>query len=149
MTDKNLAPITLVKESEKTTAWIVQYLRYISSLSSLNEYYKNDITCWSYYQNLINKDNTDYLTKIGGSELPATVRRIPKQRTFVDRLVSQQERRPFVFSCVLSDKKSIEEKYLDQANDYIEAIKSNAQYIHFETSFKIQQKRRRLMMLGQ
>lgn len=139
MTEKNLAPITLVKESEKTTAWIEQYLRYISSLSSLNEYYRNDITCWSYYQNLINKDNTDYLTKIGGSELPATVRRIPKQRPFVDRLVSQQERRPFVFSCVLSDKKSIEDKYLDQANDYIEAIKSNAQYIHFETSFKIQQ----------
>jgi len=139
MSEKKLAPLSLVKESEKDKEWIETYLLYISGLSSLNEYYKNDITCWSYYHNLINSADTDYLTKIGSSELPASVRRIPKQRPFIDRLVSQQERRPFVFSCVLSDKKSIEDKYLDQVNDYIDLIKANAQFTHFETSFQIKQ----------
>lgn len=129
----------MVREVEKTPEWVELHLKSISKKSATNENIKNDVVAWNYYHNKINSVDTDYLTKIGNFELPAKVRRIPKQRPFLDRLSSQQERRPFVFSVVLADKKSVEEKYLDQVTDYINAIEDQARYVHFETSFQIQE----------
>ena len=130
-------PRLLVKESEKTLEWVENYANFLHQKSMTGADRKQDITCWAYYHNKINPSDTEYLTKIGDSYLPANVRRIPRQRTYLDRLSSQQQRRPFVFSCVLTDKNSIEEKYLDQIKDYVDAIDDQAQYVHFETTFQI------------
>ena len=131
-------PRLLVKESDKTPEWIESHLTRIAQ-TSINDNLDNDILCWAYYHNKKDPAKTEYLTKIGDNTLPAEVRRTPRQRPYLDRLSSQQQRRPFVFSVVLSDKKSIEEKYLDQINDYVNAIEDQAQFVHYETSFQIQE----------
>ena len=141
-------PKLLVKESEKNASWVEKHLMYRSSIFN-DKYFDNDIDCWGYYHNRSKDENYEYLTKIGDSDLPTKVVRVPQQRPYIDRLVSQQARRPFAFSIELADKNSIEEKYIDQINDYIDAIESNVEFINFETKFQIQQIQEQITQMQQ
>ena len=66
---------------------------------------------WKLYNNDFNEEDFEYLTKSGENYYPARMRHIPMQRHYVNSLISQQARRPFMFSTYLRDKKSVKEKY--------------------------------------
>ena len=71
----------------------------------------NTQVCWDYYNNKLDQAKYDYLRKSGQYEYPAKVRRIPKQSTYINNLVSQQSQRPFAFSVWAVDDQSSKKKY--------------------------------------
>ena len=74
-----------------------------------------DKKCWDMYNNQHNESEYDYLRKYGAYELPAHVRHVPKQRPFIDWLVSRHINRPFVFDTVAVDKNSLVRKHSNNA----------------------------------
>jgi hypothetical protein len=142
-------PDILITEKEKTSEWVEKNIKYFSSISNTNNNINNDILYWGYYNNRINHNDTTYLTQIGDSVLPAKVRRTPKQRQFINTLVSQQYKRPFVFSVVLSDRESVKEKYLSNVVDYIDYLDKQAQFVHYETTFQIQETQDKISRMQQ
>ena len=144
------APELLLPDNKKTPEWCQNWIQYFSAVDS-NTYgtKMQDIIAWNYYNNRINPSDTFYLTRIGDSELPAKVRRIPCQRPFLNRLSGQLYRRPWMYACVLADKTSIKEKYMDNIQDYIDAIMQQTEVNHYELSFQIQQIKDKIQQLQQ
>jgi hypothetical protein len=74
-----------------------------------------DEKCWALYNNTFNPGDYTYLTSIGGFDLPAKMRHIPKQRPYIDWLAGRQTDRPFPFTVTAVDKKALKRKYEERA----------------------------------
>lgn len=112
----------------------------------------NDLLCWAMYNNSFNASEFDYLTKIGGYTLPAKMRHIPKQRPYIEFLVSRFLERPFQFSVSCVDKKSLKRKLEGRASfhmqKYIEMHREKFSQVNSEIQ-KIQQKKQELEQQAQ
>lgn len=98
----NLAELTKTESGRK------QILKYATGVGrSANS---DDTMAWRYFHNDFPSDQFDYLRKYGDYILPASVRHVPKQRTYVNYLLSRQATRPFLFRPKLEDKKSKKQK---------------------------------------
>ena len=144
------APELLIPDNKKNKDWLESWIKYFSMADSnaYNDKFQ-DALAWDYFNNRIRPEDTYYLTRIGESELPAKVRRIPCQRPFLNRLSGQCYRRPFVFYPTLADKTSIKEKYIDNIKDYVDAITQQAEVTHYELSFQISQIKDKIQQLQQ
>jgi len=111
----NLDINTLSKTAEGRNK-ILEKLAAVSN--SINR--ENDLSCWNLYNNMFSEKDYDYLRKFGKYTLPAKVRHIPKQRPYVDWLVSRQYERTFQFSMTATDKKSLKRKYEDTTQFYLD-----------------------------
>lgn len=86
----------------------------ISNMGDHSDLKTNELLYWSYYHNLRDDDQYNYLRKIGNFEYPAMIKRIPHHRSFINLLASKQAKRGFPYSIYTSDIKSREKKYLDK-----------------------------------
>ncbi len=98
----------------------------------------NDETCWNYFNGKIDKDKFKYLTHIGDYILPARFKRVSIQRPPINLLISQQSRRPFVFSVVVMDEQSIAEKFNNRYQAMIKKVEEKIleQKMIFEVEYK-------------
>ena len=101
--------------------------------------HKNEELCWEMYHNSFEESEYEYLRKFGDYELPASVKHIPKQRPYVDYLVSRQARRPFVFSVNVSDESSLKKKYKNKVKDYLDKYLREYKQIFQVNRAKIEQ----------
>ena len=99
----------------------------------------NDRICWNYYNNKIDPAKFDYLRKSGRFEYPAKVRRIPKQRPYIDNLVSQQSQRPFAFSVYGIDDEFISKKYDTIVRGMLEMTEQKATEAYFTITSQLEQ----------
>lgn len=99
---------------------------------------KNDETAWDYFNGKINKERFKYLTHVGDFALPAAFKHISIQRPPLNLLISQQARRPFVFSVVAIDEESVKEKFKNQFVYLIKQleVKVKEQQSIYEKSYK-------------
>ncbi len=95
-------------ELTKSEKGRLQILRYASTLKRSST--REEEEFWRYYHNDFDSEQFDYLRKYGDYTLPAKVRHIPKQRTYVNYLISRQTTRPFLFRPKLVDKQSKKQK---------------------------------------
>lgn len=71
---------------------------------------QKDKFCYDLYNGVFNETDFDYLRKVDKYEYPAKVRFIPLLRPRLDRLRSEEVKRPFVFKTFTVDKASIDNK---------------------------------------
>lgn len=100
---------------------------------------KNEKICWDYYNNKVDPAKFDYLRKSGKYEYPAKIRRIPRQRPYIDNLVSQQSQRPFAFSVYSIDDESISKKYDRIVKGAIEMAENKAAQAYFAMTAQLGQ----------
>ena len=135
----NNIPEQLRPLSEKGKSFIRDSaLAFASMASASAKDKKNDELAWDYFNGKIDKSKFDYLTKVGDLVLPSSIRRTSIQRPPLNLLISQQSRRPFVFSTIVCDDASIAEKF---KNKYIFGIKEVQKKIkegiaEFEIAYK-------------
>lgn len=86
----------------------------------------SELVYWSYYHNMFDDDQFDYLRKVGMNEFPATVRNIPFHRSFINLLVSKQSKRGFPFQISTADVKSKELKYYQKLQRQIDIFINTA-----------------------
>jgi hypothetical protein len=98
----NLAELT---KSEKGR---LQILRHASTLAKPLS--RDEELYWRYFHNDFDETQFDYLRKYGDYTLPAKVRHVPKQRTYLNYLISRQTTRPFLFKPKLVDINSKKQK---------------------------------------
>lgn len=100
---------------------------------------KRDITCWNMYNNEHDESDYDYLRKVGDYEYPAHVRHIPKQRSKIDLLTSQQARRPFTFSVTADDADTKGKKYHEITKGYLKAYTDALKIKLYDNKLKLSQ----------
>ena len=111
---------------------------------------KNDQICWDYYNNKQDPNKFNYLRKVGNFEFPAKVRRIPKQRPYIDNLVSQQSQRPFAFSVYSVDDESISKKYDEKIRSMIGMAEEKAAQAYYMLTGQLQSlEQQRQQLMGQ
>ena len=114
---------------------------------------KNDEIAWDYYNGKIDRKKFEYITKVGEYVLPSVMRRVSIQRPPINLLVSKQSRRPFVFSTVVVDEKSVREKFQNQFQYLIRQlqVKIKEQYDAFMVDYRrlLQQEQKLQQMLQQ
>ena len=125
-----MATINFEKDS-LTVEGREQIVNFIATSSSDPIAKRNDEICWLYYNNKQDPEKYNYLRKVGNYEFPAKVRRIPKQRPYIDNLVSQQSQRPFAFSTYAVDDESISKKYDTIVRGMVKMAEDNARKVYF------------------
>jgi len=114
-------PTILSKTEQEKIAY------HIRNVATYNEVvYKNDMKCWDYFNNTVSISDFEYLTKIGNYDLPAKLRHIPLQRNMLNLLISQQVRRPFVFSIAAVDESSANNRYDRIVKNYVDLMLKSA-----------------------
>lgn len=114
-------PTILPKTEQEKIAY------HIRNVATYNEVvYKNDMKCWDYFNNTVSISDFEYLTKIGNYDLPAKLRHIPLQRNMLNLLISQQVRRPFVFSISAVDETSANNRYYRIVKNYVDLMLKSA-----------------------
>ncbi len=109
-----------VSEKNKGKEWLEKHLMSINVVNTSAEAVKYERTLWSYYNNKPDGKKYDFLRKTGeGHELPVYYYHIPCQRTLIDILVSQHTQRPFNYSVIAVDNQSVEDKYMNLIDEYI------------------------------
>ena len=79
-----------------------------------------DTKCWQLYNNYTDIREFEYLTKIGGNDLPAKFQHIPAQRPKLNYLIGRQLERPFQFSVSAVDNSSLIKKKEARTKFYVE-----------------------------
>lgn len=98
----------------KTSDGRKQIMQLITKMGDQSDLKTEELRYWSYYHNLRDDDQYNYLRKVGQYEFPALIKRIPHHRSFINLLVSKQSKRGFPYSIYTSDITSQEKKYLDK-----------------------------------
>ena len=112
-----------IPESKKDTKWCEKnVLGIVNAARGLSQTKIKDIACWKLYNEQQDLKDFDYLRKYGDYELPSHVRHIGIQRPCLELLKGRQARRNFIFSLMLADNKSIEEKYNKRIKNYLDLI---------------------------
>lgn len=87
---------------------------------SVNPKQKQDeITSWQYYYAKQSSDAYDYLLKHGDYSLPAKPKFYPKQRSYINLLVSTFEMRPFIYSVNACNREAVKNKYENRIKEYV------------------------------
>jgi len=109
---------------------------------------KNDELSWDYFNGKIDAKRFKYLTQIGDYTLPSRIRRVSIQRPPINLLLSQQARRPFVFSTVVADQDSIEEKFKNKFFFFVKKYLDRAKELkkQYQKGYvKLQQQQEQIM----
>lgn len=142
-----------LKLKDLTKGWMKQYMRRVNNIiGDGSAYRKRDITCWSMYYSKQKNNTYDYLTSYGDFDIPVTVRFTSIVRPNVDWLVSKYIGNQFNFSSKTVDKKSLENKYKQKVDAYVESIIQGIeeQYANVEGSvLTINNKMQELQMMAQ
>lgn len=147
-------PQQLIPLSQKNESFIKDTaLAFASIAKGSSRSKRNDEKAWDYYNGKIGKKKFEYLTKVGDYVLPSVMRRVSIQRPPINLLVSQQARRPFVFSTVVVDEESIKEKFKNQFLSMVKQfqMKIKEQHNQFMLAYKklMQQEQQIKQMLQQ
>jgi hypothetical protein len=113
---------------------------------------RKDMTCWSMFYSKMKNSDYDYLTKYGDYDIPVNVRFHSIVKPNIDWLVSKYLGNPFNFSVKTTDKKSLNDKYEQKINAYVESviqgIESN--YLQLQTQLElIGNKQQEINMMAQ
>ena len=97
-----------------------------------------DTKCWQLYNNYTDIREFEYLTQIGGKDLPAKFQHIPAQRPKINFLVGRQIERPFQFSVSAVDKAALKKKKEQRTKFYVDQYitKFRSTYNQIEGSLK-------------
>ena len=126
--------------SELTKEWMKEYaLGVMKSIGSGATYRTRDLQCWNMYHSKLNTDNYNYLVKFGDFDLPVQIRFTSIVRPNVDYLVSKYLSNPFNFSTFSVDKKSLEQKYRQKIDKYIDSIETRIRARYDAMSMQIDQ----------
>jgi len=112
-----------VPESKKDREWIEWVGKYYNFYGKPASEEKAEILCWNYFNNQMQKSRFNYILKKGKFHLPANARHIPEQRHFLDSLISQQSKRPFVFSVMCFQSDHVAEKNYDLIMQQIQTMR--------------------------
>lgn len=147
-------PQQLIPLSKKNEQFIKDSaLAFASIAKGSSKSKRNDEIAWDYYNGKIDRKKFEYLTRVGEYVLPSVMRRVSIQRPPINTLVSQQSRRPFVFSTIVSDEQSVSEKFRNQFKHMVKIFqaKIKEQYNEFMIGYRrlLQQEQQIRQMLQQ
>ena len=138
-----------VSESQKTTKWTEDLVRHYHGIATVGDSFKFDKECWDLFHNKINSNRFDYFLKVGNFDLPAKPRHIPMQKHLLDSLSSQQARRPFVFSVIVTNNEAIRDKGISQIEDFVNKMDKHIRQNHFINVMRLRQMSERSQQLRQ
>lgn len=100
-----------VPENEKTQEWIESnILEIANSYITQTDFYTRDYECYRLYNNERNDNNYTYLESIGEYVFPSKIRFIPRVRSKLEVLRSEQSRRILKVSIKAVDKKNLKKR---------------------------------------
>ena len=109
--------------SELSKDWMKLYVKNVmNSIGDGSSYRTKELQCWSMYYSKVNNEQYNYLVKFGDYDIPVSIRFTSIVRPNIDYLVSKYLANPFNFSVYSIDKKSLEMKYKQKIDKYIESI---------------------------
>jgi len=115
------------KVTVKDLEWLKRIAKKIAESEPRNkEDIKNDITCWSYYNNKPNAKKYEYLIHKGDARMPMYTVHIPCQRPICDSLTSQQVKRTWQFTTKAVDRDSIKAKFEEKIKAFTKAKEEEA-----------------------
>jgi hypothetical protein len=118
-------PLQNIPEKDKTREWAQRCVfSIIEMVGNTNLSKQKDRFCYDLYNGIFNESDYDYLRKVDKYEYPAKIRFIPLIRPKLDRLRSEETKRPFVFRVFTVDKASIEKKESSKARAIVNLIYS-------------------------
>ena len=114
-----------IPESQKDKKWMIDTVRSIVQLVDSNSWMKlRDRFCYDLYYGIINESDYNYLTKVGEYQYPAKVRFVPLIRPKLDRLASEETKRPFPWHVYAIDKDSLLKKKDHKSKLILDVIRS-------------------------
>jgi hypothetical protein len=131
--------------------WMKSQLRSINNIIGDGKSYRErDKMCWDMFYSEQKNSSYDYLTSYGDFDIPVTVRFTSIVKPNIDWLVSKYLGNPFNFSVRTVDKKSLEKKYQQKIDAYVETIIQGIeeQYANIDMSLQqLNQKMQELQMM--
>lgn len=128
------------KVSELNTQWMKDYARTIMNIIGDGSVYSDkEIKCWSMYNSKTDTDTYSYLVKYGDWDIPVNLRFTSIVRPNIDYLVSSYLGNPFNFSVTTVDKQSLEAKFKDKINQYLDKIQDTIRqkYMTIQTNIEM------------
>ncbi len=144
---------TRLRLSDIDMAWAKTYLKSVSNAVGGGVHDRErDMTCWSMFYSKMKNETYDYLTKYGDYDIPVNVRFHSIAKPNIDWLVSKYLGNPFNFSVKTIDKKSLDNKYQQKIDAYVESITQGieSKYLQIQTQLElIANKQQEINMLAQ
>lgn len=121
-------PQNLINSDKRDLDWMKQVAEYIvtTGLSESYEQQVRDGICWNIYHGKTKNDKYKYLTEVEGFTYPAKFRNIGNEivRSKMNVLEAKQARRKFRFKAFAMDERSLQKKYENRIEAYLESVKA-------------------------
>lgn len=120
-----MLPKQLIPENQKDAKWGQSNVSAIVNMvGSTYQSKAKDRFCYDMFNGVFSESDYDYLRKVDKYEYPAKIRFIPLIRPRLDRLRSQETKRPFLFRVFTVDSDSVSKKTKLKSQEAIDLVMS-------------------------
>ncbi|MFA7143571.1 MAG: hypothetical protein WC175_06360 [Candidatus Dojkabacteria bacterium] len=124
----------------KNKDWMIRYAKSVmNGIGSGEGYSKKELEYWNMYNSRVEGNEYSYLMSYGDFDLPVKVRFTSIVRPNIDYLVSRYLGNPFNFSVSTIDKKSLESKFRDKINQYVDSLTMDIDSKYDQMSLQIEE----------
>lgn len=120
-------PEQVIPETKKDQTWAKKCVRAIIDMADASDSQKEkDKFCHDLYNGIQDESTYNYLTRVGDYEFPAKIRFVPLLRPRLDRLRSEESRRPMQYRVVATDEMSLTKKLDRKTKGILDVMMKNA-----------------------